>query len=144
MLRVRASGDAIITSGLTPIIQSARARGLTVTISGDPGILSELDPTALTEIVKAIDQSLINVSKHAHTDVAELAVVAGVDTINVVVTDAGTGFDPQKVDDQRMGLRFSIRERIEGLGGTVKIWSTPGSGTAVVMSVPRTIYGLAS
>ncbi|MCU1475560.1 MAG: hypothetical protein JWQ64_253 [Subtercola sp.] len=144
MLKVRASGEAIVTSGLAPIIHSARGRGLKVTISGDPGILSELAPGTIAEIVKAIDQALINVSTHANTDVAELAVVAGVDTINVVVTDAGSGFDPKQVDDQRMGLRVSVRERIEGLGGTVKIWSTPGSGTAVLMSVPRAVYGLAS
>ncbi|GGF12705.1 sensor histidine kinase [Subtercola lobariae] len=144
MLKVRASGEAIVTSGLAPIIQSARSRGLKVTISGDPGILSELTPNVIAEIVKAIDQSLVNVSKHANTDVAELAVVAGVDTINVVVSDSGTGFDPKRVDEQRIGLRVSVRQRIEGLGGTVKIWSTPGAGTAVLMSVPRTTYELVS
>ncbi|MCU1481338.1 MAG: hypothetical protein JWQ19_2124 [Subtercola sp.] len=137
MMQMRVSGEAILTSGLAPVIQSARARGLAVTVSGDPGILSELAAPAIAEIVKAIDQSLVNVSKHAQTAEAELAVVAGVETINVVVTDAGAGFDTTRVDEQRMGLRVSVRQRIESLGGSVKIWSTPGAGTAVLMSVPR-------
>ncbi|MEF2977466.1 sensor histidine kinase [Subtercola sp. YIM 133946] len=142
MLKVRASGRAIVTSGLAPVVQSARARGLRVTISGDPGILAELEPGSIAEVVKAIDQALVNVSKHAEIDVAELAVVAGVDSINVVVSDAGCGFDPKLVDEQRMGLRVSVHQRIESLGGTVKVWSTPGAGTAVLMSIPRAEYGL--
>lgn len=143
MLKVREGGDAIVSSGIAPIIHQAKQRGLTVTVSGDPGILLELDARALAEVTRAVDQSLVNVSKHAHVDTAELAFVAGVDTINIVVTDSGAGFDPAQVDDQRLGLSVSIRQRIETLGGSVRVWSTPGAGTAVLMSIPRVVYGAA-
>ncbi|QWT24868.1 hypothetical protein KPL76_05785 [Subtercola sp. PAMC28395] len=136
MLKVRAGGDALVSSGMAPIIQSAKVRGLAVTLSGDADILLGLDSDTLIEITRAVDQALINVSKHAHVDSAEVAFVAGVDTINVVVTDAGTGFDPAQVDDQRLGLAVSIRQRIETIGGSVRVWSTPGSGTAVLLSIP--------
>jgi len=35
-----------------------------------------------------------------------------------------------------MGLRGSVRERIGRVGGDVQIWSSPGSGTSVMMTVP--------
>jgi hypothetical protein len=37
-----------------------------------------------------------------------------------------------------MGLRGSVRERIGRVGGDVQVWSSPGSGTSVMMSVPYT------
>ncbi|TIH29657.1 hypothetical protein D4765_17805 [Subtercola vilae] len=140
-LRARAGGDAVLSSGLGPVIRSARQRGLVVEISGDPQILAQLEPGVVSEVVKAVDQALVNVSKHANVNEAEVAIVAGVDTVNVVVTDAGTGFDASAVDAQRMGLRVSISQRVESVGGTVRVWSTPGSGTAVLLSVPLATPG---
>jgi signal transduction histidine kinase len=54
----------------------------------------------------------------------------------VMVVDDGRGFDEQQTGSDRMGLRNSVRERIGRVGGDVQVWTSPGSGTSVMMSVP--------
>jgi signal transduction histidine kinase len=55
----------------------------------------------------------------------------------VTVIDGGSGFDVDGVPDDRMGLKFSVRDRIQQQGGTVRIWSNEGQGTAVMMQLPK-------
>jgi hypothetical protein len=40
------------------------------------------------------------------------------------------------VPADRIGVRTSIRGRIEQEGGSVQIWSRAGVGTTVVMTIP--------
>ncbi|CAN5268848.1 hypothetical protein BH09ACT6_BH09ACT6_25270 [soil metagenome] len=56
------------------------------------------------------------------------------DELIVEVSDTGSGFDMSSVPPQRLGLRVSIRERVEAVGGVVSVESTPGGGTSVVIS----------
>ncbi|WAB85186.1 hypothetical protein OVN20_06475 [Microcella daejeonensis] len=77
--------------------------------------------------------ALDNVVAHAGTDRAEVVVGVRDGTLAVLVVDDGRGFDA--VDADRLGVRGSIRSRIEGVGGTVRLWSG-AEGTTVMMSVP--------
>ena len=54
--------------------------------------------------------------------------------LRLVVADDGCGFDPGVVRGGH-GLT-SMRERIEGLGGTFSISSSPGGGTRVEAALP--------
>ena len=53
-----------------------------------------------------------------------------------MVIDAGKGFFEAETGADRLGLRQSVRRRIENVGGTVRVWSTPGRGTSVMIRVP--------
>jgi signal transduction histidine kinase len=54
--------------------------------------------------------------------------------ILVEVSDDGRGLD---VASARAGVGLSaMRERAEGLGGTLAIYGRPGEGTRVVVSIP--------
>ena len=53
------------------------------------------------------------------------------------VADDGVGFDPDAVGEMgRLGLA-SMRERAEGLGGSLTIASASGQGTRVKVTVKR-------
>jgi signal transduction histidine kinase len=52
------------------------------------------------------------------------------------VRDAGAGFDPARVDQDRLGLSRSIAERAAECGGQASIWSAPGQGTEVCLCWP--------
>jgi signal transduction histidine kinase len=58
------------------------------------------------------------------------------------VTDDGGGFDPEarSIAARRLGL-VSMRERVEGAGGTFEIMSAAGRGTTVRARVPATLGG---
>ena len=100
-------------------------------------------PTVREEIRVLLFQSvrelLFNVVKHAHTYSAQVGLQRVGDRIQIVIRDAGTGFDPdgpEKIyDDKGFGL-FTIRERLELLGGRFEIESMPESGTTVTLTAP--------
>lgn len=52
----------------------------------------------------------------------------------MTVSDGGAGFDPGAVGG-RFGL-LGMRERVELLGGTLRIDSTPGDGATLEISLP--------
>ena len=56
---------------------------------------------------------------------------------SVLIEDHGSGFDPadQAKHQAGIGLR-SMRERVEGIGGTITIESSPQSGTRIHVNVP--------
>jgi signal transduction histidine kinase len=52
----------------------------------------------------------------------------------VYVRDRGAGFDPAAPTERR-GIAESIRARMERVGGTARITSTPGEGTEVELTL---------
>ena len=82
---------------------------------------------------------LINVSKHAGTKKASITVEVNDDMLHLCVADEGVGFDQASSvtnpSSPMFGL-FSIRERMDALGGRMLIDSSPGRGTRITLVVP--------
>ncbi len=128
--------DADLRNKVMVLVSEMQWRGLTVHITGSgPGIyrLAPGAPEVLLDVVRAC---LENVLQHSGATVAELDLAYTPQGITVVVADQGRGFAPQDVGDDRLGLRTSILQRIGSIGGTAKVWSTPGEGTSVVLNIP--------
>jgi len=53
--------------------------------------------------------------------------------IKIVIRDDGPGFRPARISKSRLGLRVSIIERVESVGGRVFIETAPGEGTTIVL-----------
>lgn len=106
---------------------------VSVQARGPVNISEEVLRTLLFRLVREL---LFNIVKHAGTDEARVLLVEGADALRVVVEDEGKGFDPAEEVQGGFGLA-NIRERIELMGGTVRIHSTPGEGTRIVMEVPH-------
>jgi len=70
-----------------------------------------------------------------HSGAARASVIAASHEgrLRVVVEDDGRGFDPD-APTSRMGLA-GIRERVELIGGQLRIESAPGAGTAVIVDL---------
>lgn len=117
-------------------IDVAEQAGLTVRLSGDESGLGRLDARRREALDAAVAQCLMNVVRHAGVDEVEVAIGPGDDEVTVAVIDGGAGFDAAAVPDDRIGLRTSIRGRVEQVGGMVQVWSRPGVGTTVLLTVP--------
>lgn len=118
-------------------IDRARAGGLTVVLGGDLGVVGALEHGVEHALGRAVEQCLVNTLTHAGTTKAELTVIAEESDVTVMVADDGRGFDPNTIGNDRIGLRGSVQSRIQDVGGTVRIFATPGVGTTILMSVPR-------
>jgi signal transduction histidine kinase len=128
--------DSELRNRIMLLISDLQWRGLTVRVTGSgPGIY-RLAPDVAEALIEAVRACLENVLRHAGTSVAELDLAYDDEQITVAITDQGVGFDPASVPADRLGLRGSIEARIQAVGGRVRIWSTPGTGTSVVLSVP--------
>lgn len=111
---------------------------LDVRVSADPGI--EVPDEHLRVLVfQAVRELLLNVVKHAGVDAARVALEDAGEHLRVEVEDAGEGFDAEAVsestDSGGHGL-FSLRERLEVMGGGFELGSAPGRGTRVRLTLP--------
>ena len=79
-----------------------------------------------------VSESLANVGKHAHATSATVAVsrVDG-EVIVEIVDDGGGGADTELGS----GLR-GLADRVEALGGRLRVWSPEGGGTRVRAEIP--------
>lgn len=95
-------------------------------------------------LYQSVRELLFNVIKHAGPSQAQIVLRTTPDQqLVIVVTDQGRGFDCSKLDQSStiptsFGL-FSIKERMEALGGSMSINSRLGQGTSVILLCPLTI-----
>lgn len=102
-------------------------------------VAGELTPVAdpLAEAIQgAVAEALTNAAKHGDATQATVFVDPGDDgELFCSVKDDGSGFDPAATDEG-VGLRRSIRARVEEVGGRVEVDSRPGRGAEVRIHVP--------
>ncbi|HKT35558.1 MAG TPA: response regulator [Nitrospira sp.] len=91
-------------------------------------------------LFQSVRELLLNVAKHAGTDRATVSLAIDPDQqLRIEVQDQGRGFDPlameAKSENGHFGL-FSVRERMQAMGGRLDVKSRPGEGTTVMMMLP--------
>jgi signal transduction histidine kinase len=87
------------------------------------------------QIYHVIEEALNNVLKHADTDQANVSVRTENNRVTVKVTDNGRGFSRGDIDKEKnLGLA-GMRERLESVGGSLVIDSTPGEGTCITIEI---------
>ncbi|MEG0589986.1 sensor histidine kinase, partial [Aurantimicrobium sp.] len=121
---------------LMDVISASEARGLTINLGGTPEAISGLTPERVDALTSALSQCLTNVHLHSGQNAVEVVVLAAGANLAVTIIDGGTGFDVESVPEDRMGLKLSVKDRIEQCGGSVRLWSSEGQGTAVMLQLP--------
>ena len=86
------------------------------------------------DVVQLVREALSNVGRHGAATTCRVSLRTGEAGLSLEVDDDGRGFD---VDTTTwgMGLR-NLRERVESLGGSLQVESTPGEGTTVRATFP--------
>jgi PAS domain S-box-containing protein len=93
-------------------------------------------------LFQSVRELLINAAKHAVTKQALVVVEENEGSLRIQVEDEGVGFDPLALIPRQgwsvsaqFGL-FSIRERMNALGGSFELYSAPGEGTKATLILP--------
>ena len=117
--------------GLAVALEQLAARApVPVRLSVDVG--SRLAEPLEVAAYYLVSESLANVGKHAFASSAGVAVTRSGDELLVEVVDDGIG----GADTQRgSGLR-GLADRVETLGGHLRVWSPNGGGTRVRAEIP--------
>ena len=119
--------------------RTASTQGLDVTaeiaLSSDDEGAPRLAPEVESTAYRIVQEGLTNVAKHAGASTAEIRIAEADGRLEVAVRDDGRGFEPSA---PRTGFGLTgMRERVEMLGGTLAVESSPaGLGTLVRASVP--------
>ncbi|MEU5691727.1 sensor histidine kinase [Actinosynnema sp. NPDC020468] len=107
--------------------------GVPVTVSCT-GVPRPLHPEVEVTLLRAAQEALANVAKHAAAHRVGLTLSYMEDVVTLDVRDDGTGFDP---DARTAGFGLvGMRQRVARLAGALVVESEPGAGTAVSASVP--------
>ena len=141
----RASPPVLYDAGLAPALewlgrQFEEEHGLDVEVDCDGTAQPESQDTRVL-LYQACRELLFNVVKHAGSKRCKLAMHhAGEGDVQVSVCDEGKGFDSERSrevgrHEGGFGL-FSIRERLELIGGRMEIESIRGEGTCVRLYAP--------
>ena len=147
-LTAELSPTILYEAGLSPALywlaEQMQRHGIKVQVSedGSPARLAE-DHAVLA--FQAVRELLINVARHAHTTSAKLHMgVLPSSELAITVTDEGRGFAASQglgpEAPGKFGL-FSIRERLEAIGGRLEVDSTPGQGTRARVLLPQAAEG---
>lgn len=96
-----------------------------------------LTPAVRQELYQVAQEALNNVLKHARAQHVRLRLEFRENATRLEVSDDGIGFDPRQArEGGGLGLR-GMKERVQRIGGTLRIRSSPGGGTSVLVRVPR-------
>jgi signal transduction histidine kinase len=85
---------------------------------------------------RIVQEGLRNAIKHSGAEEVSVHLAGGPAGLALTIADDGVGFDPAVEGSEGLGL-VSIRERLEPLEGTLRIRSSPGTGTRIEVTVPR-------
>lgn len=85
----------------------------------------------ITELFRAIQESVNNALKYADAENITVSIVADSNNIAVRIADNGCGFDPQQ-KAKGFGLE-NMQYRMKSIGGSYELYSAPGKGTTVVL-----------
>ncbi|MEV0133726.1 ATP-binding protein [Dactylosporangium sp. NPDC050688] len=135
----RTGGAATTSADLRTLLNGLASPLIEVSMPADPVPLAA-GPAA--ELSAAVQAALDNVRQHAGTGArAWILLEDEDDAVRVTVRDDGVGFEAGRLEEAaragRLGVRQSIRGRIQDLGGTTTVKSRPGIGTEVEFWVPR-------
>ena len=94
-----------------------------------------LPPGVETALFRVCGEALTNVARHSGARRVTVRLVVTPAWVRLIVEDDGTGFDPSSVPQDRHGL-VGMRERVELLGGSLRVGGSESGGTLVEALVP--------
>jgi signal transduction histidine kinase len=128
------------------------------------GTTRPMPPEAELALLRTAQEALANVARHAQATRVRLTLSYMEHDVALDVRDDGQGFDPAQLRDRAAGNGaaaaaadprradvaadgdggfglVAMRQRIEGLSGTLRVESEPGGGTAISACIPAVPAG---
>jgi signal transduction histidine kinase len=133
----KATRALVAVPALVGLVRDAEQKGLRIRVAGDLPAINGLSFAVTRNVERAITECLDNVLQHSGVQDAEISVMSSPSELSVMVSDSGVGFEVNDTAEAKIGLRVNVVDAIADIGGSVQIWSRPGAGTAVFLTVPN-------
>ena len=129
--------------GLIPALRTyidefPKRKGRKIQLEAYEGVES-LDNDRRTVLYRVTQEALVNAAKHAGASVITVTILKAKNGVCLEIEDNGKGFlvtrQMSAKGKQRLGM-IGMRERVEMVGGSFSVVSTPGKGTTVQALMP--------
>lgn len=101
--------------------------------------VEQFDGSRKTVVYRVVQEALTNVARHAGASRVIVTIRKLADIVAIEIADNGKSFKVEEVLDvkknKRLGL-LGMRERVEMVGGTLLVESSPGQGTTLRAQIP--------
>ena len=87
-------------------------------------------------LFRIVQEALQNIIKHSSAREVSIELVGSDVGLLLTIADDGKGFESERVSNTGLGL-ISMAERLQDIGGSLKIWSREGAGTRLEITVPQ-------
>lgn len=140
-LTVELNPPVLVEIGFKAAVESLaegfeRTHGIVIDVEDD-GQPEQFDNNTRYLVFRCVRELLMNAVKHAQATRAEIFMTRTGDSMRVIVSDNGIGFDVTLITHGKRGFGlFTIRERMKRLGGHCDIESKPGLGTKITLDFP--------
>ena len=96
-----------------------------------------LQPEVELALYRVAQEALTNIIKHAGVSRARASLQVGEGHATLKVSDDGAGFNPAQTAPAKGGYGMeNMRQRVESLGGSFHVRSSPGVGTHIEVNIP--------
>jgi signal transduction histidine kinase len=127
--------ESVLGNTLENVKQRFGRMGLEVSWHGTGQVM--LPSEILDAFLLSLAECLENVRRHSGVTVAHVTITDDDTTVRAMVTDSGVGFEIGDIDTAKLGFKESVVARLRDVGGNARLFSAPGSGTTVVLEVPK-------
>jgi len=102
------------------------------------GASFELPADIEHNVLRIAQEGVANALKHAGAKTVWVDLQQSARSLQLTIRDDGSGFEPSEAFAAAAGHfgLLGMRERAQGLGGEFQLWSKPGAGTEMRLSVP--------
>ncbi len=116
---------------------AAKAATAPLPVSLDAADLGRLPKSIEVAAYFCCTEAMQNAEKYAKASAIWITLRPQIGALAFSVIDDGAGFDPSTTR-RGVGMR-SMAERVESLGGTLDVRSSPGTGTRITATIPLTV-----
>jgi signal transduction histidine kinase len=121
-----------LKNAIKSLIKGSPALGIHFDVTGDDADFAALDPALAHALFRAAQEGLTNAIRHSGAENVWISLALETQQCILVVRDDGRGIRQMQEGSGISGLR----ERINSVGGTVSIASTPSDGLTLTICVP--------
>jgi signal transduction histidine kinase len=107
-----------------------------------PPLDPELGPSIVHDLTQIVREALRNAVRHGRASQAVIKISCEPTHLSLVVHDNGSGFANGHAPADTDGFLapsatpWSIRERTAALGGSLRVWTRPGRGAEITVTIP--------
>lgn len=114
------------------IVRSLELSGLIVSFQTDEVLINKLSSTQKTMLIRIFQEQSSNILKYANAKEVSLKIFEKDSFTYCSILDNGKGFDPAK-DNGGIGFA-NIKNRVNALGGTLQLLTSPGNGCEMTIA----------